>query len=1206
MNSPYEPVHDLLTRVRSRWRRLLLFQATIRASLAAAGVLGIVLVLARWTSRSPTALAVLGVAAVVLAIVALIWGLWPARERPSDRRVARFVEESLGTLDERLVSAVDVEALGSGDRPALAASMIADAGRAASDVDPAAVVPAESLRRAGFQAVAAGLLLILVVVAGRESARQSFDAIALALFPSRVALEVTPGNARVEAGRGLTVEARLVGNRAPVVAQLLRAAGEAEDWRAVEMNSDTPGRFTLAMESLNTSFRYKVAAGALTSSTFDVTVLRAPRVTRVDVEYTYPKALGLEPRVEQDGGDIYAPAGTSVRVRVHTDRHAATGRMLLAGGKAVDLAPDGTTSLSGSLKVVEDSSYRVALADEEGLASRGETEYFIRTLDDRPPDVHVTKPASDRKVTRLEEVEIEADAQDDYGIESLELVYAVRGGTEKRVPLGIPRRATNVTGRHTLYLEDLDVGPGDFVTYFVRARDVARGKRASETRSDIFFLEVKPFEEEFSLAQSQAAMGGGSGNRQIDDLVAAQKEIIVATWKLDRRSEAARGAQSESDIKSVSRAEAELKARVEETSSSFRESNMRDPRRRPQGTGRGGPPPAGPRAGQMLPEEDAMTAAATAMGKAVTSLDLLKTGDALPPEMLALNHLLKAQADVKKRQVQRQQAAGGGGGNRATQDMSSLFDRELARQQQTNYETPTSTEQKDNQNKSALDAIKELARRQDELLKRHQDMARDRAAMTEEELKRELETLTRDQNELRQRAEELAQQMAREQGQQAGQQGQPGQPGRGEQQPGQSAQGQNGAGPGGQQMREISEEMRSSASELRRQDAGQATERARTALEKLRELERQLQSNTPDGRRRALGDLQLESRQLADAQREIASESSRSRQGESGNDARRRLAGEQDRLAERLQRVQEGLKRQASGAGAAVSASPDAKKMQQAAAEASREIDRQRLRERMQQAAEGMRAGAPASGGVAKGSEAQQEIARALDRLADSLATAEDLRDEESRKLSSQLARAQELRERLDGLSRELDKLGEPGSRPGGNPSSDARAGGQQPDGQPAGRAQGGGEKSPSAQSGQGAGSGQSSELDGPPGSSDDVARLREDLSREIAEVWELIQQMQRDDRTFARGGAGRTFEGQGMTLSAPGTEGFKQDFARWQELRRQATQALDLAESALSKKLQEREAKDRLAAGVNDKAPAAYQQQVDNYFKALATRKKP
>ncbi len=59
------------------------------------------------------------------------------------------------------------------------------------------------------------------------------------------------------------------------------------------------------------------------------------------------------------------------------------------------------------------------------------------------------------------------------------------------------------------------------------------------------------------------------------------------------------------------------------------------------------------------------------------------------------------------------------------------------------------------------------------------------------------------------------------------------------------------------------------------------------------------------------------------------------------------------------------------------------------------------------------------------------------------------------------------------------------------------------------------------------------------------------------------------------------------MTLSAPGTEAFKQDFAKWDDLRRQATRALEGVESSLSKRLQDKEAKDRLAAGVDDKAPA-------------------
>ena len=450
--------------------------------------------------------------------------------------------------------------------------------------------------------------------------------------------------------------------------------------------------------------------------------------------------------------------------------------MTLGVGKPIALTPDKPTEMSASLRVTADDSYRLVLADPDGIGSPGDTEYFIRMLEDRAPDVRVTKPATDRSVTRLEEVDIEAQAEDDYGVDRLDLVYTVKGGAEKVVPLDIPRASTNVTGHHTLFLEDLDVQPGDFVSYYVRARDLTRGTRPNEARSDIFFLEVKPYEQEFALAQSQGNMPGGNQSG-IDDLVAAQKEIVVATWKLDRRARAAKGAKSEQDIKAVSRAESELKTRVEQVSSSFREGEMRDPRRRAQPQrGRGGPPlpplppqppqPPELKAGETMPEEDQMTAAAMSMAQAVTSLDESKTTEALPPEMDALNRLLRAQADVKRREVQRQQSGAGNGGNRSNYDVSSLFDKELQKAQQTNYESRSSSaEQKSEGAQSALDAIKDLASRQDELLKRQQELARMRSQMTAEELKRELEKLTREQSELRQKAEELAQKMAGQKGQ---------------------------------------------------------------------------------------------------------------------------------------------------------------------------------------------------------------------------------------------------------------------------------------------------------------------------------------------------------------------------------------------------------------------------------------------------------
>jgi hypothetical protein len=274
--------------------------------------------------------------------------------------------------------------------------------------------------------------------------------------------------------------------------------------------------------------------------------------------------------------------------------------------------------------------------------------------------------------------------------------------------------------------------------------------------------------------------------------------------------------------------------------------------------------------------------------------------------------------------------------------------------------------------------------------------------------------------------------------------------------------------------------------------------------------------------------------------------------------------------------------------------------VQAAAGDAARDLERQRLAERMEQSAADMRAQAgdaarkPAPDGSGEKPPAEtvkgagqdprapaitpQELARSLDKLADKLGGATGANDD-VRKLSEQLARAQELRDRVNNTARELDKLGQQSTRSGG-PSSPQKTPGE------------------TGRSGRGESGG------GQPGGAD-LDRLRQEYARQLKDTQDLMEQMQREDPGFSRGGPGFTFEGQGMTLAAPGTEAFKQDFAKWDTLRRQATTALDRMEASLSKKLQAQAAKDRLAAGVEDKAPAEYQKQVDSYFKALATKKK-
>jgi Domain of unknown function (DUF4175) len=945
--------------------------------------------------------------------------------------------------------------------------------------------------------------------------------------------------------------------------------------RTVPMSPGGDG-FDFAFESIDRTFRYKVTAGSHASREFTITALVPPRVRRIDAQYVYPAFSGLSARTEKDAGDLYGPAGTRVRVQVHTDKPIASGEMALGGASTVAMKASGDTVLETELVLTKDDSYRLRLADRDGLRSNGDTEYFIRLMDDRPPEVRILRPSGDQQITPLEEVAIEARADDDYGVASLDLVYSVAGRREHAVPFGrVTGTQVAKIGAHLLPAEELGVQPGDVITYYARARDVGRGKRPTETKSDIFFLEVRPFNEEFVSAQSQAM--SGAGDPQIESLIAAQKEIITATWNIERRAGAGRSAE---DVKAVAQAQAELKARAERIIGRGR---MRNQYPFPQQTipfGQQRVRPAGP---------DAVSAAIDAMTRAVQQLESDRTKDAIPHEMAALQGLLQAQAEVRRRQVlQQANGATGGGSGRQGQDLSALFDKELQRQQRTNYETRSQIEERPDQrdDQSALDRIRDLAKRQEDLSRRQRELAQ--SGLSAEEMKRQLEKLTREQTELREQAEELARQMGSQQQQprgstsqqaSSGQQQSSQQNGSSSQQNGKPGQ-QSGGGEGGSEMREASEQMRNASSDLRREDPNAAADSSARAAEQLRRAEQQLRGGSPDARQRAAGELQMEAQQIAEAQRRIAGETERlAKEGTTNADALRRLSGEKESLADRV----DALKK-AAGELAKQSGSDAAKGAAGAVSEGARELEREQLGRRMRDSAREMReasksqaaAGAPSADRTRDTARAQteQQIARTLDKVVERLGGAANA---EARNLSEQLAESRGIRDRLNRLEQEIR-------------DAEAR--------QQAGKA--GRDAKPGSDGKQGESGRQGSTGSGSGG---ELQRLREEYARELQRARETLGRLQQSAPRDGLGGS--TPEEHEYSRSAPGNESFKQDFSKWSSLKKDLNLALEQYETAASQRLSKKLAEDRLSAGGSERVPDAYSRWIARYYESLAKSRK-
>jgi hypothetical protein len=1174
MDGPHNELRAVLAEVRRRWARRIRLNAWATGAVAATMLLAVGALTVWLLASEGLALAFVVLLVMMAVAVTLVCAARPLRRPPTDVQLARFIEERAGGLDDMVVTAVQ-----HGASSALPASALArQAVRAVEDVGFERIVSSETLRRAAIGAAAASIVLLAGSAAFAPTMSRGLGVAAAYLLPSRLLIDVTPGSSKLRAGSPLTITARLRGLDAGLVPELI--VGSEADATPVRMTAAGDGSFTVSFEKVQQSFPYVVTAGPARSDAFEIEVIRPARVERIDLRYRYPEGLGLPPRVEEDGGDIFGPSGTTVDLTIVTDKPITTAALTMADGSRVALSGD-ATRLSASLPIDADGSYRVALTDVDGLENPGDTEYFIRMLNDRPPDVRVMRPGGDKQVTPLEEVEIEARADDDFGVSSLELVFQVPGQKDTVVPFET-RREVSASGRHLIQLESLGVRPGDFVTYYARARDVGKGRRGTETRSDIFFLEVKPFEEAFVAAQSQA-MGMQAGGPQLQELAEAQKEIIAATWKLDARARRAGARQSAADIKAVAEAQSELRARTEEQAGEVAQA-LADPRRRRVRPGQTSLPGG----------ENPMARAAEAMGRAAGALQALKTGDALPHEMAALEQLLKADSDVKRRQIARQQG-GGGGSNRPTPDLSTLFDQQLRKQQQTNYETPNDTEARPDSTpeEDALARIRELARRQEALQRAQRDLARGRDRMSEEEIKRQLERLTREQQQLTEQANDLSKQLqessqSRRNGEQE-QQNSQSSSSRGqssESRGSQSGQGDNQQSSRSRRLREIAEQMRGATSDLRREDPEQASARSGQAVDQLRELSRQMERARPDERRRAMGDLQFETRQLAEAERRLAGESEKLQQGNGGEEARRRLSAEQERLAERTERLRQAARELSDPAGAA--GQEGESEARQAAAEAARDLERERIAERMRSSAEAMRQPNGARG--AQGEETR-ELARALDRIAGQLGEAAGTADRETERLSDQLARAGELRDQLGDLQRKIEALEREAQQgqQGGRPQSDAQ--GQRPQQGQSSTAEGRESASPGDPSG--ASSGGTSRL----------SQLQREATDRMREAQRLAGELREQSPDMRDGPA--TPENWYPSLSAPGTEAFKQDYGKWESLKKHLLAALEKTETRVSGQLREREARERLNAGGHQGVSSEYQEMVDRYYQSLAAPRK-
>ncbi len=681
----------------------------------------------------------------------------PLSKRVDDEQVARYMEEHDPSLKEAISSAVEMGRPLEGETdarrflsPALIKKLVQQTVERCEHIDYGHTIEKDALKRSSavlFGVAVAGMIAVLVSPGFmRYGASLLLNPLSSAQAASPYAIEVQPGNVDVARGADQLVTAVLSGFDSESIEIATKAEGEGGsegEWKRWPMTYDeAEGRHAFMMFDLEASTDYFVEANGVRSDLFRIEVSDLPYVRQIDLEYVFPEYTGLSPQKVEDGGDVAALRGTKVKLSVHPTVQVPGGALRIEGADPVPLEPGESGSLSATLSVEADGFYRIELQGFDGNARPASPDYAIEVLSDQPPSVTITKPGRDSKVSPIEEVFAEVKAEDDYGLATVELVYSVNGSEEKVVPLyggGRLERKKEMIAGHTFFLEDYDLAPGDFVSYFARAKDAGSSRIAT---TDIYFIEARPFDRRYSQAEGGMPGGGGGGGME-GTLSVRQRQIVAATFKLIRDKAEYQKRDWEENLTTVALMQGRLREQVENLLRRMTNRGITE------------------MDGEFATISESLKKALEEMGPAEEKLAAKDPDDALPPEQRALQHLQRADAIFRDVQVSFQSGGGGGGQAASAEDLADLFELELDKLRN-QYETVErgARESTDNEVDEALQRLQELARRQqqeNERLKRQASRLQNQGgggggggqrdlAQETEELARKLERLAREQS----------------------------------------------------------------------------------------------------------------------------------------------------------------------------------------------------------------------------------------------------------------------------------------------------------------------------------------------------------------------------------------------------------------------------------------------------------------------------
>ncbi len=711
-------------------------------------------------------------------------------------------------------------------------------------------------------------------------------AVAAVEAPKTEGVEVTPGDTEVERGTGLVVLAKFGRNVPSEATLVVQPVNQPAQRIPLAKNLDDPV-FGGALAEVDVELTYRVEYAGEATRDFSVKVFEHPRLDRADATLHFPAYTAQPDKTVPDTRRVSAVEGTKLDVAFNLNKQVKSAQLVTKAEQVLPLTVDPAKPLAtlSGFEITASQTYELRLVDADGRANKVPVQFIIDALPNRKPELKLVTPRGDVRVSPLEEIAFRTEVWDDFGLTRYGLTYTVAGREPQDVELGKATKADErVSAEHLLKLEALGMKPDELISWFAWTEDTGPDGKPRRTATDMFFAEVRPFEEIYRPGDGGEGKPPKGAGGEAMKLAEIQKQIITATWNLKRAEDANLSEQKPAakylqDEPVVRDSQAEAIKQAQELAEKAEEPKT-----------------------QEIVEN--------VMREMKSALDQLKEGEktaeplprALAAEQSAYNALLKLAAHEFR--ITRSQRSKGEQSGRQQQMQAQLDELEM-KDEKKRYEQKSEAEEQQNEQQkeqlAILNRLKEMAQRQQDINERLKELQTAlQAAKTEkekEEIQRQLKRLREEEQELLSDLDETKQKM--EQSQQQAQ-----------------------LADERKQLEQTRNEAQQAAEAMERNQPTQALANGTRAQRQLDKLRDDFRKKTSGQFNEEMREMRRDARELAQTQQEISEKLSTEpdkpqRRTLDGSGEREQLAKKFDDQQEKLGGITEDMKRVSEQAEAA-------------------------------------------------------------------------------------------------------------------------------------------------------------------------------------------------------------------------------------------------------------------------------------------------